>query len=209
MSTPPPRQVRGTFDDRTFVVYQACSDAIADAALAAPASLASFEPERTTWLNPSFRWTLHHTRWAAEPGRDRLLAVRITRAGFEQALGDSHLGAATAVAPDDDRRQRPAALPAVRVRWEPERGLRFEALPWRAIRIGLSGPAVGTYAHEWVTEIRDVTATARELGRFVTLGDLLAAYELLPLETAYPLPPEIARTVAASRTHAPREMSRA
>lgn len=51
---PQVRKVRALFDDRTIVVYQAFSPAIAEAALAAGTFVAPFKLDRMTWVKPSF-----------------------------------------------------------------------------------------------------------------------------------------------------------
>ena len=74
------------FDDATIVVYQAYSPAIADAALTAGTFVAPFKRDRMTWVKPSFLWMMYRCGWATKPGQERVLAVRLSRAGFEEAL---------------------------------------------------------------------------------------------------------------------------
>ncbi|MGI8799945.1 MAG: DUF4291 domain-containing protein [Pseudonocardia sp.] len=145
----PQRQVRALFDGETLVVYQAYSAAIADAAPAAGTFVAPFKLDRMTWIKPSFRWMMYRCGWASKPGQERVLAVTITRAGFEAALSQtclSHFDPAIH-ASEREWSQRKAAS-AVRVQWDPERSLRLERLDHRAIQIGLTGEAVSRYVGE-------------------------------------------------------------
>ncbi|MEV0052428.1 DUF4291 family protein [Saccharopolyspora shandongensis] len=80
------RQIRGEFDARTIVVYQAYSPAVAEPALRANRFVPPFSFNRMTWIKPSFLWLMHRSGWAQKAGQERILAVRITRQGWEEAL---------------------------------------------------------------------------------------------------------------------------
>jgi hypothetical protein len=85
------------------------------------------------------------------------------------------------------------------VQWDPERTLHLDPLPWRTIQIGLGGPAMRHYVPEWITEITDITQTARSLRRLVDERDDTAAQRQLPVEKPYPLPPETAKVLGVSQ----------
>src|SRR3954463_11356250 len=141
MSDPPPeRQVRASQDDETLVVYQAYSPAIAEAAVGAGTFVPPFRRERMTWIKPSFLWMAYRCGWATKPGQERVLAIEITRAGFEWALEHaclSHFEAGT-YASHEAWSARLATSP-VRIQWDPERDLHHEPFPYRSIQIGLGG----------------------------------------------------------------------
>lgn len=131
------RQVRADFDGDTIRVYQAYPAAIADAALAAGRFVAPFSFTRMTWIKPSLRWLVHRSNWARKPGQERVLAVRVTRAGWEQALSRAVL-----TAPEPAIHGSAAAWSAVfeqadvHVQWDPERTLRGAALNQYSIQVG-------------------------------------------------------------------------
>jgi Domain of unknown function (DUF4291) len=50
-----------------------------------------FKRDRMTWIKPSFLWMMYRCDWATKPGQERVLAVKITRAGFEWALAHACL----------------------------------------------------------------------------------------------------------------------
>src|SRR5262249_55981428 len=83
------RQIRADFDGSTIVMYQAFAPAIADAAMTAGRFVAPFSFTRMTWIKPSLLWLMHRSNWAGKPGQERILAVRLTRAGWEQALSQA------------------------------------------------------------------------------------------------------------------------
>src|ERR1700742_1744581 len=88
---PADRHVRAKFSAETIVVYQAYASPIADAALAAGRFVAPFKRERMTWIKPSLLWMAYRCGYATKPDQERVLAIEITREGFEWALANSSL----------------------------------------------------------------------------------------------------------------------
>src|SRR5271157_3733689 len=86
MPVPKEHEIRADFDRETIAIYQAYSPAIADPALTAQRFVAPFSFHRMTWIKPSFLWMMHRSNWGQKSGQERILAVRITRAGWEKAL---------------------------------------------------------------------------------------------------------------------------
>jgi hypothetical protein len=166
------REIRADYDDQSIVVYQAYSPSIADPAVAAQRFVPPFKMERMTWIKPSFLWMMYRCGYARKEGQERVLAVRITREGFDWAVAnavESTIG----------------GKPPVRVQWDPERGLHHEALPHRSIQIGLTREAVEKYVHEWTVSITDVTPLVRQVHEKVRAHDLDGARALLPVERPY------------------------
>ncbi|MFD4676782.1 DUF4291 domain-containing protein [Lentzea sp. NPDC058450] len=166
------KEIRADYDDQSIVVYQAYSPAIADPALEAQRFVPPFKLTRMTWIKPSFLWMMYRCGYATKEGQERVLAIRITREGFDWAV-------ANAVS------SRIPGKPQVRVQWDPERGLNHEALDHRSIQIGLTGEAAHRYVHDWTLSITDVTDRAREIHERVRARDLDAARALLPPERPY------------------------
>ena len=80
-------EIRATYDTKTITVYQAYNDAIADAALAAQIFVSPFSFHRMTWIKPSCLWLMERSNWGQKPGQERILAVNISRAGWDEARG--------------------------------------------------------------------------------------------------------------------------
>ena len=171
------RQIRADYDDRHVTVYQAYSAAIARPALAAGRFVPPFKPGRMTWVKPSFLWMMYRSGWGTKPDQECVLAVRITRSGFDWAVRSA--------VPSDEGVGR---KPDVRVQWDPERNLRLGALPYRSLQLGLAGEASRRYVDEWVVGLTDVTPLAHEAHALVRAGDLEGARALLPVERPYPMP---------------------
>ncbi|WP_410567618.1 DUF4291 family protein [Amycolatopsis sp. cmx-4-61] len=124
----PDRQIRAMQTETTVRVYLACSPADADAAL----EKQSFGRAGTVWVTPSFRLAAHLSSNGSKPGRERVLAVDITREGFERAL-------------------------AQHVEWVPERDLDHTALDFQAVRVDSELPDEWITAITDVTPvIRDI-----------------------------------------------------
>jgi hypothetical protein len=187
------REIRAVYDERTITVYQAYSAAIAEPAVLAGRFVPPFKRERMTWVKPSFLWMMYRCGWAEKPGQERVLAVSITRVGFEWALANAALSHyVRGVHADRADWQRQLKAAPTRVQWDPERDLRLRELPYRSLQLGLGGAAVPRYVDEWITGIVDVTGSAREIRAHLDAGNESAAAALLPAEKVYPLPEEIA-----------------
>lgn len=195
----PYRQVRACYTDATITVYQAYPPSIAVPALTQGRFVAPFERGRMTWIKPSFQWMMYRCGWAAKPGQEHVLAIEITRTGFEWALRRaclSHYDAeryASRTAWADQLKAAP-----VRVQWDPERTLALQPLPHRSLQVGLRGEAVTRYVDDWIVAITDVTPTVRAIHRRLRAGDRAGAATLVPNERPYPLPDDIVAIVGAS-----------
>ncbi|MFB6822093.1 DUF4291 domain-containing protein [Streptomyces virginiae] len=186
----PTRAVRAAHTDTTITVYQAYSPELGLPAARDGRFPPAWKRERMTWIKPSFLWMMYRCGWGTKDGQQTVLAIEITREGFDRALRDACL---SHYVPDvhEDRaawKESLRAAPA-RVQWDPERNLRLDPLPYRSLQLGLSGPASRAYADEWTVAIRDVTGTAREIRRLLGAGDEAGARALLPTETPYPTGP--------------------
>ncbi|MBO3735429.1 DUF4291 domain-containing protein [Glycomyces niveus] len=182
-------EIRADFDARTIVVYQAYSPAIADAALRAGRFTAPFSFNRMTWIKPSFLWLMHRSNWARKSGQERILAVRMTREGWEAALGEAVLTTGD---------QAALAKAAVHVQWDPERSERGAALNHYSVQVGVGRHLIRTFAEEWVVALTDLTPQVRKAAELIQKGGAAKAQRLLPPERVYPLPKEIERRIARS-----------
>ncbi|SHH70129.1 DUF4291 domain-containing protein [Massilia sp. CF038] len=183
-------EIRAVYDATTIRVYQAYSDPIADTALAQGTFVAPpFSMSRMTWIKPSFLWMMYRAGWGLkDQGQKRILAIDITREGFEWALANSCLSHPDAALTAAQWKTMKAAAP-VRIQWDPERDLQLQRLDYRAIQIGISGEAVKRYVHDWICKIEDVTPLAHAVHALVLDGRFDEAQALLPLERSYPWDP--------------------
>ena len=87
----PYRQIRADFDRNSIVVYQAYRKSIAEPAVAAGRFVEPFSWGRMTWIKPSFLWMMARSNWATKSNQEHVLAIRISRKGWEQALSMASL----------------------------------------------------------------------------------------------------------------------
>lgn len=147
------RHIMATFDDHSIIVYQAYNDAIADAALKAnnfhsdEVLRAGYNPNRMSWIKTNFLWMMYRSGWAMKPNQTRILAIRITRQGFEDILLNAS-------------RKGPSP---VRLQWDPDHDPNGEKIPdRRAIQLGLRGDMLERFSREHLLTITDITAFVRE-----------------------------------------------
>jgi hypothetical protein len=185
-------EVRASFDRETIVVYQAYNDAIADAALQAGRFVAPFSLNRMTWVKPSYLWMMERSGWGTKANQNRILAIRISRAGWEKALS---LATLTSFHPpvhrSIDRWRSEFEAAQVHVQWDPERSIRGQKMEHRTIQVGISRHLIHEYVESWIQKIDDVTELTAKIYRLKLDGEYARAKRLLPVEKLYELPERI------------------
>jgi hypothetical protein len=187
-------EIRADYNSDSIIVYQAFRKEIALPAVQQNRFVPPFSLNRMTWIKPSFLWLMARSNWGLKAGQEHVLAIRITRPGWEEALSHAvltspHMGVYRDA--DDWRAQFERAL--VHVQWDPERSIHGKSLPYRSIQVGLSRQVVAHYVNQWTLEIRDCTPLVRRLHDLIAEGHASKAQELLPKEQVYPVDPAIAR----------------
>jgi hypothetical protein len=127
---------------------------------------------------------MHRSNWARKPGQERILAVRITREGWETALSRAVLTTADPAA---------VATAAVHVQWDPERSLSGAALNHYSIQVGIGRSVIDALVDDWTVGITDLTPRVRKIADLVRAGRGAQAARLLPPERPYPLAPGVAK----------------
>ncbi|WP_329215000.1 DUF4291 domain-containing protein [Streptomyces sp. NBC_01485] len=192
---PEPRfRIRAHHTESTLTVYQAYRPEIGAAAARTGRFPSAWSRERMTWIKPSFLWMMYRCGWGTKEGQETVLAVEISREGFEWALRNACLSHYVPDLHSDqaDWKRQLRRSPA-RVQWDPERDLHLSPLPHRSLQLGLTGEATVRYADEWIVGIEDVTPLAREVHARVRAGELDRAAALLPEERPYPVAEEALR----------------
>ncbi|MFE3416596.1 DUF4291 domain-containing protein [Streptomyces mirabilis] len=188
----PHHGIRALHTASTITVYQAYAPEIGVTAVRDGRFPSTWLRDRMTWIKPSFLWMMYRSNWGTSAGQETVLAVEITRAGFDWALRHACLsGYRRGLHPDRGTWQRELKRAPARVQWDPERDLNLRPLAHRSLQLGLSGEASSRYADEWTVSISDVTPLAREIRTLVNRGDLDSATRLLPQEQRYPAGDEL------------------
>ncbi|NUU23191.1 MAG: DUF4291 domain-containing protein, partial [Streptomycetaceae bacterium] len=197
----PHRQIRAQYGADTITVYQAYKPQIATYAARTGRFPDTWSRERMTWIKPSFLWMMYRCGWATKKLQEHVLALEITRDGFEAALAGACLSHFDhSVYPDRDTWGRRLHATQVRIQWDPERDLHLRPLGHRSLQLGLAGWATRAYAEEWLVSVRDVTDQAHEIHALVRSGDREAAAALLPDERPYPVSDELAEVSGGTPT---------
>ncbi len=191
--------IRAAYSDRSVRVYQAFPPEIALPALKAGRFVPPFSMNRMTWIKPSFNWMMYRSGYASKPGQQFVLALDITREGFEWALRHATLSSyQPGFHPSPDAWKRDVALKPVRVQWDPERDWRLHPIKdIRAIQIGLSHAAVHHYVHQWILHIEDLTPVARALAAAANSDASSPPWLPSLAERHYPLDPAIEAAIGA------------
>lgn len=184
----PKFRIRALHTADTITVYQAYRPKIGKAAARDGRFPPAWSRERMTWIKPSFLWMMYRCGWATKEGQETVLAVEITREGFEWALRHACLSHyVPELHADQADWKRELRRSSARVQWDPERDLHLNPLPHRSLQLGLAGEATIRYADEWIVGIEDVTPLAKEVHALVRAGQLGEAAALLPEERPYPV----------------------
>lgn len=195
---PSEREIRADYDANTIVMYQAYSPAIVAPSLAAQRFVPPFSLGRMTWIKPSFLWLMERSRWAQKAGQERVLAVRVTRAGWEEALS---LGVLTDADPKVYSTyaawQEQFEQAKVHIQWDPERSLRGASLPYGSIQVGLSRHLIRRYVEEWTISLEDYTPRVKKMAELLRTGKESQARALLPPERIYPLSAVLKQRIGA------------
>ncbi|MGY6026287.1 DUF4291 family protein [Streptomyces spinosirectus] len=146
-----------------------------------------------TWIKPSSPRMMCRCGWGTKEGQEAVLAVEISRAGFEWALQHACLCHCERwLHADQAMWKRQLKRAPDRVQRDPERDLRLRPLPRRSRQLGLAGrrrggEAARLYADEWAVSVTDVTSPAHAVHAHVQDGDPDAARRLVPDERPYPV----------------------
>lgn len=149
---------------------------------------------RMTWTKPSFLWLMHRSNWGQKSGQERILAVTISRAGWEQALG---LGILTVFeekafcSMDEWDRQFQSA--PVHIQWDTERTLRGAGLNHYSIQVGIGRQIIREYVESWTLKAEDLTPRVSRVCSLLLGGRAGEAKRHLPPERVYPISEPLAR----------------
>ncbi|HCA97071.1 MAG TPA: DUF4291 domain-containing protein, partial [Cyanobacteria bacterium UBA9226] len=162
------RQILANFDEEGISVYQAFKPSTAEEAVRLGTFGTGFSLERMTWIKPSFGWMLYRSGYAIKQGQECILKIKLTHEGFQTIL-------AQAVPSSFDRtlfktkQDWSGALRRgeVRYQWDPDRDLKLQILPHRALQLGIRGSVVRDYVNCWILAIEDVTELAHRIKRAI------------------------------------------
>lgn len=190
--------IRADYDSKSIVVYQAYNAQIALPAIKNQTFQTPFSFNRMTWIKPSFLWLMERSNWAQKSGQEYILAIRISRTGWEKALRQGVLTSPEKrVYPDGPTWQRQFEDAKVHIQWDPERSLRGQKQEHGSIQVGISRFLIDEFVKEWITEIKDYTPLVKKIHELCKAGKYEQAKRFLPNEKPYELAAEIKKIIGA------------
>ena len=192
---PQEREIRAKYGQKTIVVYQAYAPDIADKAIHHQTFVSPFSLNRMTWIKPSFLWLMHRSNWGQKKSQERVLAVHISRSGWEKAL---RLGVLTHFEPtvhaDPETWRSDFENAKVHIQWDTERSLRGAGLNYFSIQVGISRHLIQEFVSDWIVKIEDLTPLVRKIRMQLENGKSRGA-KLVPSERLYPVDEVVAKRI--------------
>lgn len=89
-----------------------------------------FSYKRMSWIKTNFLWMMYRCGWCHKKDQERVLAVRITREGFNSILSKALTG-------HDEKERGMKEKSSVRLQWDPDHTPTGAPEKRRAIQLGL------------------------------------------------------------------------
>lgn len=158
------RRILATYDETTIKIYQAYNNKIADEALRLGRFGDSFKIDRMTWIKPSFLWMMYRSEWGTKIDQERILAIDITREGFDNIISNAVLSTYNEkVYCTHNEWKDKLRGSLVRCQWDPDRDIYGNAIDRRAIQLGIKGLMANMYVDKWINSITDITENVKKL----------------------------------------------
>ena len=143
----------------TITVYQAFKPSIADYAVTHQKfGGPDYKHGRMTWIKPGFMWMMYRAGWATKKDQERILAITITRQGWERIYSEAVISSYNATLyPRHEDWKAAIANSDVRLQWDPDHGPKGQKLERKAIQIGLRGYILKRFHDEFILDIKDMT----------------------------------------------------
>lgn len=152
------KHILAQYDDDSIVVYQAYRPSIAAFAVQNQRFGGDFSFNRMSWIKPNFLWMMYRSGWASKEGQERILAIRLKRAFFEEILGQAVASSFEASGyPSHDEWKERLSHSEVRMQWDPDHDPMGRSVERRAIQLGLRGNTLRRFGHEEHLGICDIT----------------------------------------------------
>lgn len=187
---PSGNQILAQFDVDSIVVYQAYNKKIAAAIIKhqnfhhSECLRAGFKLNRMTWIKTNYLWMMYRSGWATKKNQERILAITMTRDGFESIIKESV-----------------RSCDFVRLQWDPDHNLDYSKVKTgrRVIQLGLRGEMLAKFSSEYIRRIQDFTSLAIFGREDIKSPEGIRALNV-PVERVYTLKdPEIANAINQSR----------
>ncbi len=170
-----------------IVVYQAYNHQIADYAVKhQQLGGKHYSYSRMSWIKPNFLWMMYRCGWASKENQERVLAIWIDFADFENILQQAVWSSFNPfVYQNHEKWKEEMNNKEVRLQWDPEHDPYGGKLERRAIQLGMKGAVLESFGKKQIKQIEDITEFVKDQKLNIDKG---SPYELLvPIETIYNL----------------------
>jgi hypothetical protein len=162
------KHILAQYDEKSIIVYQAFNDKIAKAVLknqnfhSDECLTSGYSLNRMSWVKTNFLWMMFRSNWAQSKDQERILAIRITREGFEEILLNSvkstPVKKTTSLANGENWKDAIKSS-EVRLQWDPDHHPNGDKITTgrRAIQLGLRGNILKRFSTEFILNIYDLT----------------------------------------------------
>ena len=182
------------YDEEGVFVYQAFRPKIVEEAVRKRTFGKGFGLERTSWIKPSFSWTLRRSKYASKNRMQAIAKVKITHEAF---LGILKQSIETHFNPEnfDSEFDWEDSLNKAKVihQWDPERDLTGRKLDKQAIQIGLRAEILKEYVNTFIIGVEDVTDLAVQIGKAVKSRS--SKIPEVPVEQEYKIEPDLFKSL--------------
>ena len=109
---------------------------------------------------------MYRSGWASKKNQERILAIRITRSGFEEILSKAVVSTHT----NDESNRNPTKDDQVRLQWDPDHMPNGEKVlsGRRAIQLGLRGDIFLKFSKEFLINVTDITDFVKEQSKNIS-----------------------------------------
>ncbi|HCC07587.1 MAG TPA: DUF4291 domain-containing protein [Clostridiales bacterium] len=180
------KRIYARFDEKNIRIYQAYNNRIAEEAVRLGTFGSSFKKDRMTWIKPSFLWMMYRSGWGTKDNQERILAIDISREGFDVILGNAVLSAYNQkIYKSYEIWKERLSRSEVRCQWDPDRDIYGRSIGRRVIQLGINGSIVAKYTNDWIVKISDITTDV--INWRDEINNKKFDSKVLPLENEYPI----------------------
>lgn len=106
---------------------------------------------------------MYRSGWGTKQGQEMTLAIRLKRSGFNMLLAQAiHSTYVAEIYSSTETWKEAIEHSFIRLQWDPDHDPSGECVERRTLQLGLRGPLLAQYAHEWILDIEDISAFVRQ-----------------------------------------------
>lgn len=171
--------------DESIIVYQAYKPSISRYAVENQKFGGSdFSFNRMTWVKPNYLWMMYRSGWATKENQNRILAISISKEGWEQLLSKAVISSFQPGYYKTQSEWKDKLVNSnVRLQWDPNHDPYGNKKERKAIQIGIKGESLRDFNETMILNISDITNFVSKQRIYVEHNQL--QHLEIPIETIY------------------------